>query len=61
MVLLALSACSISGCIITTDVQFVGPSGIEDSGSCMCAVCWNRAFCLSSAGTSVALPSETAP
>lgn len=53
-----------SSCIITEAIHFDPPAGIDQSGSCMCAVCWDRPFCESGAtGEFVtrALPTDPCP
>lgn len=38
------------GCLITGHVELQPPDGLLEQGSCMCAVCWDRPFCLSPTG-----------
>jgi len=35
----------IAGCIPITEIEFPEVDGIHDTGSCMCALCWDRPFC----------------
>ena len=43
--LVLASVLVMSGCVVTDKIDFVEPPGLTESGSCMCAVCWNQPFC----------------